>query len=214
MYLAGMINSILDSKKDRLIGRVLFTDVIRILNNAFKSKIPFRFKLDLNSELKKNDFAVSGFYYIKNDKSTIIISLPKKCRYLNLDEKRWSDFRFSISQVCQHEAIHHAQWSFRDRVNITFPRHIEFKTNSVARLEEREYLNDVDEIDAYAHDIAMEIKYFYPKKNPNIVLSKLKFHNKIWSYRYYRRVYRGSNWTSIHKKLLRKVFKWLPRIIV
>lgn len=209
-----MINNILDSKKDRLVGRVLFTDIIKILNDAFKNKIPFKFKLDLNSELRKNDFAISGFYYIKNDKSSIIVSLPKKCKYLYLDEKRWCDFRFCISQVCQHEAIHHAQWSFRDRSNLVYPKPIEFKTNSITRQEEREYLNDIDEIDAYAHDIAMEIKYFYPKKDPNVVLSKLKFHSKIWSYRYYRKVYRGSDWSSIHKKLLRKVYMWLPRITV
>lgn len=213
MYLASTINEVLESKKSRLLGKNTYFHIINILNRAFKKVEPFKFKFELYEDYGKGDFSVSGLYDMSEDTRYIVINLPKTFKTFNIDEAKWKEFKFALSQVCQHETIHKLQWQHRDGIECDrLP--LEFRSEISTKEEEQNYLNDVDEIDAYAHDIAMEIKFFYPKKDPLKVLQKLSRHKKIWSYVYYKRTFRGTNWSSIRNRLLKKTYLWLPHVTV
>lgn len=213
MYLADTINGILDSKKSKLIGRTSYHDIVDILNRAFRKKVPFRFRVELHRDYGKEDFSVSGLYDMVSDKKYVILNFSKTRKNFTLTEEKWSDFRFIISQVCQHETIHQCQWQHRRGITLT-REPLDFRMENSCKEEDIEYLSDMDEIEAYAHDIVMEIKYFYPDKNPYLVLRNLGRYKKIWSYSYYRNVFKGTRWDEVHKRLMKKTYFWVPYVTV
>lgn len=213
MYLASKINEILDSKKHRLLGRPTYFYICDVLNRSFKKVEPFKFRYETYADFDREDYSVSGLYDMETDIKYVILNFSQKCKAFNLTEKNWQDFRFSISQVCQHELIHQCQWQHKD-VSDYEHEPLEFRTKSETKEEEQDYLLDPDEIDAYGHDIAMEIKYFYPKKDPYFVLRNLNRYRKIWSYKYYKDTFKGEDWFDVRKDLYKKIYKWIPYVTV
>lgn len=213
MYLASLINEVLDSRKDRLLGAPTYFYIVDVLNRAFRKKEFFKFRFELHSDYERNDFSVSGIYDMDSDIRYIVLNFSDRYKTIKINEEKWSEFKFSISQVCQHEAIHKLQWQHRGDLGWEGAP-LDFRWVSTSKEEEQEYLNDKDEIDAFAHDIAMEIRYFYPNKDPHKVLKSLNRHNKIWSYRYYKKTFRGTDWKHIRNRLLKKTYKWLPYVTV
>lgn len=213
MYLAGLIDDILESKKSKLIGKSSYFHICDVLNRSFRKHEPFKFKFETYDEYSRNDYSISGLYDMEDDVRYVVLNFSKSCKTFNITEKHWKDFKFSISQVCQHETIHQCQWQLRDTTNLdTEP--LEFRNKTNTNEEEQLYLADPDEIDAYAHDIAMEIRFLYPKKDPYKVLSEINRHKKLWSYNYYKKTFRGGDWSIIRNRLLKKTYKWLPYVTV
>lgn len=212
MYLASVINETLESRKSKLLGRSSYQYITRILNRAFNKVDPYRFKYELCPGYKKGDFTVSGLYDMNKDVRYVILNFPKRCQYFYVDDQNWNNFKFAISQVCQHESIHQIQWQKRD-VDYTDLKPLEFRSEDNLDLEDRKYLSDVDEVDAYAHDIAMEIRYFYPDKDPKKILSNIDHYKKLWSYFYYKDTFRNTDWSNIKNRLLKKTYQWLPQTV-
>lgn len=214
MYLAGLINDVLESKKDKLIGRSSYFYITSVLNRAFSRKEPFKFRYETFEDYSREDYSVSGMYDMDEDVKYIILNFPKSCKTFTLRPEKWKEFKFAVSQVCQHEAIHQCQWSMvsdpslRDRQKEKLDFRIEQDD------EDMDYLADPDEIDAYAHDIAMEIKFFYPKKDPYKVLQNINKHKKLWSYNYYKKTFKGEDWEEIRHHLFKKTYKWIPYVNV
>jgi hypothetical protein len=213
MYLASLVDELLESKKEKLIGRNTFSDIIKILNRTFCRKLPFKFSFVIEKNLKKDEYAISGLYDIDSDIKYIIFSFCGKSKYLDL--RNWIDFKFTVSQVCQHESIHQCQWQRRDpdsykRLEVDF-RDL---TNSL-KMEQR-YLSDPDEIDAYGHDLAMEIKRYYSKEPPSNVIKKINKVKKLNTYSYYKKTFSNdiAKWKKIRVKLLKKTTQWLPYVTV
>lgn len=213
MYLADTIHEVLDSKKDKLFAAPTYSSITGILNRAFNRCEPFKFKYELYDDYGEDDFSVSGLYDMESEIRYVILNFSKNAKTFTFDQEKWKEFRFAVSQTCQHEAIHKCQWQNRDEVECD-KELIDTRFMAGSSSEEREYLSDVDEIDAYAHDIAMEILFFYPKKNPYKVLRELKKHRKIWSYRYFRSTFKGTEWSKVRNRLLKKTFLWLPHVKV
>lgn len=213
MYLAGLIDDILESKKDKLVGRSTYFYICNVLNRAFKPHDPYKFKFETYEEYDKNDYSISGVYDMDEDTKYIVLNFPKSCKTFTLKSDKWEEFKFGISQVCQHESIHQCQWSYRNPDCYPEREQLDFR-NKENREEDQEYLADPDEIDAYAHDIAMEIKFYYPKKDPHKVLQNANRYRKLWSYKYYRNTFKGEDWSEIRHLLLKKTFKWLPHVRV
>lgn len=212
MYLAETINGVLDSKKHKLIGKSTHFYICGVLNRAFQSVEPFKFKFETYDGYGKEDYSVSGIYDQESDKKYIILNFSKNSKKFNITPQKWEEFKFAISQVCQHEAIHQCQWS---RVSDPSLRSISEKLDF--RLEQdsgddKSYLADPDEIDAYGHDIAMEIKFCYPKKDPYKVLGDINKHRKLWSYNYYKKTFKNHEWSEIKKRLLKKTYEWIPYV--
>lgn len=214
MYLAKDIDAVLESKKDRLIGRSSYFHVCHVLNRSFQKIHPFKFKFETYTEYQKNDYSISGLYDHDTVTKYIIFNFSKSCKFFHLPEKGWKEFKFGVSQVCQHESIHECQWQHRD--DSMYERApLEFRSALPdSKEEEMEYLSDTDEIDAYAHDIAMEIMHYYPKKNPYEVLRNIQKHRKLWSYTYYKKTFKGEDWDYIKHLLYKKTYKWIPYVHV
>lgn len=213
MYLAKIINEVLDSKKDRFTKGVSYQTAVNTLNRAFRDKESFKFRYELYKDYARSDFSVSGLYDMEKNTKYIILNFPKNNKTIRFNDTTWKDFKFAVSQVCQHEAIHELQWQHRNGVKRERTPLI-FRNHSCTLEEEQNYLLDVDEVDAYAHDIAMEIKFFYPTKNPYSVLRKVGRHKKIWSYHFYRKTFKGTDWSPVRNRLLKKAYQWMPYVTV
>lgn len=207
MYLSEKINEALEKKKHKFVGVNGYYKIIYNLNRILGSK-DLKFKHESFSELDEESYSIAGLYDMTTDIRYVIINFSDKNLDFDLPEEGWEDFKFYLSQVIQHETIHKDQWQHRDRDED--PVKLDFRNLSGTKEEERSYLSDLDEIDAYAHDIAMEIKYFYPKKDPYDVLKHISKTRKLCSYNYYRKIFRGCDWSMIKNKLLLKTFKWMP----
>lgn len=213
MYLASTIDETIESSKSKLLGRSSYQYITGVLNRAFNKVDPYKFKFELSKGYKKGDFSVSGLYDMNRDIKYIILNFPKRCMYFNIHESNWRNFKFAISQVCQHESIHQCQWQKRD-IDSTERPPLEFRCEDSLDLEDRRYLSDADEVDAYAHDIAMEIRYFYPDKDPELVLTNIDRYRKLWSYFYYKETFKNTDWSNIQNRLLKKTYQWLPKTVV
>ena len=211
MYLAPVIDRILESKKSKLIGRSSYFYITSLLNRAFSKVEPFKFRYETYNDYGREDFSVSGLFDMETSTRHIILNFPKSCKYFKMDNARWNEFKFAVSQVCQHEAIHKDQWMHRTYVSTEYEEP-DFRNLVTNVGEDKDYLSDIDEIDAYGHDIAMEIRYSYPKKDPYEILRTISSRKKIWSYSYYKKTFKGDDWEHIKKRLLKKTFLWLPHV--
>ena len=209
MYLSQHIDNVLESKKNKLVGTVGYYKFISILNKSFNSK-DLKFKFESFSDIEEDYYTVSGLYDMAKDVRYVILNFSDRKIDFNLTEECWNSFKFFISQVIQHETIHQNQWMQRDEV--VEPVECDFKIlfGSSSKEEEMDYLSDPEEIDAYAHDIAMEIKFFYKQKDPYDVLRNINKLRKIPSYSIYKKAFRGCDWNDIKKSLLLKTYKWIP----
>ena len=212
MYLAQTIDETLESKRSKLVGWNGYYTVTSALNRAFGQK-DLKFRFETFDFIDKDDYSVSGLYDMFDDVKYIILNFSGKTIDFRLQPNEWKRFKFLVSQVIQHETIHQVQWLHRDpcdeKVQLDFRNF-----NGGSREEEKLYLSELDEIDAYGHDIAMEIKFFYPNRDPIEVLSNINKCRKLWSYSYYKKTFRGDDWQQIRHKLLKKTYQWLPHVTV
>lgn len=212
MYLAENFNAGIDSVKYKILGTPSAFYVAQCLNRVFKNdRIKFNHIHD--KTIDKYDYSVTGQYDFSEDVRHITFIVSATTDHIRLSEKDWKEFKFLTSQVLQHESIHQYQYSFRDYSMMKCQ--VDFRPWSLNIEEERDYLRDNDEIEAYAHDIIMEILYYYPKRNPREVLRDIDKTRKIWSYTYFKKTFKGTNeWPSIRNQLLKKSYKWIPYTIV
>ena len=213
MHLAPVIDQVLELKKSKLLGRLTYYQIAGILTRGYKrAEIPFKFRFETFEDYGSDDLSVSGLYDMEEDIKYIILNFPKETKHFTISEKNWREFKFAVSQVCQHETIHQLQWENRELDGE--PCEIDFRNLTGSISEEKEYLADIDEIDAYGHDIAMEIKYSYPKKDPYEILRTIDSRKKVWSYNYYKKTFKGDDWSKIKNRLLKKTYQWLPYVTV
>ena len=206
MYLNAWLNDHLEQLKHTLIGTHSYKFIVEQLNQKLKTE-GFHFKVRRNPFMGVKDLAVSGLYDIEKNKKIITIIFSKHFKEYTIERYFWKRFKFAVSQTCQHEVIHQCQWAFR-----TYDKHATYTSRyrfSQGNYKQKIYLSDPDEIEAYAHDIAMEIKFFYPKRNPYHVLKYANRFANLWSYQYYRQTFGKKDWKLIQPKLIRKTYKWL-----
>ena len=213
MYLAPAIDQVLEDKKSKLLGRPTYYQIAGTLTRGYKkASIPFKFRFETFADYGPDDISVSGLYDMEEDIKYIILNFPKEQKHYSITNENWREFKFAVSQVCQHETIHELQWQNRETDGE--PCTIDFRNLTGSIAEEKEYLADIDEIDAYGHDIAMEIRFCYPKKDPYEILRTIDKRKKLWSYNYYKKIYKGDDWSRIKKRLLKKTFQWMPYVTV
>lgn len=210
MYKSFEIEKRLNDNRHKLQGFISYKTMSRRLNSIFKDSNDLKFKFVKYSHLDVNDYLVGGLYDHFSNKKYVIFNVSVYCDELLIEQWMWSDLVFNITQTIQHETIHQNQLQHRKHVSEDFK--LDFKVLKGTIDEDREYLADLDEIDAYAHDIAMEIKHFYPHVNPYDVLRKISCKRKLNSYSYYKTTFKGCDWSSIKKRLLSKTYKWIENV--
>ena len=70
----------------------------------------------------------------------------------------------------------------------------------------------VEEIDAFAHDLAMEICYHYPEHDYKNVLKFINEFDRLDTWKIYRKTFKKARWNHVRNELLRKTYRWLPDV--
>ena len=204
MYLCTEIFQRLDEHQKLFVGYQRHQEIARNLQKVLK---PYHVKMKVhtNKTLERGDVAIGGEFYYDRTYQPIHLHLhfsPKaqgKFQWKN----KWEHFRFLVGQVLQHELIHQHQCQF--------PEHLDGNYYDM-NIDNKDihYFSELDEIDAFGHDIAMEIRYYYPNENPYSVLKTVSRRKYIYSYKYYTRTFKGMDWNKIRHRLIRKANNWLP----
>lgn len=197
MYLSHKINQAVSSLS--LEGKQSHDWITESCRAALK---PFGVRVthSYSQELSGYDYTVSGQFQSDRKRMPILL-----CIFYSLDfggsfqwtKTRRRQFKFLLSQVTQHELIHKHQSQYRDEM-------MGYSGN-----EMMEYLANKDEIGAYAHDIKMEIEHYYGASESFDVLRKVGSVENLTSYELYKKVFKGSKWNRIQKRLLKQTYKWM-----
>lgn len=210
MYLSKDIDQRFTQNRHKFHGFVSYRALTARLRSTFSNLDNLKFKLVRLENLDVNEFSVAGIYEQKTDLKYVIVNVSDYSDEMLFDNFVWKDFTFLVSQTIQHETIHQNQFKHRELCDEE--AEIDFKFTPLNTVEDRYYLADNDEIDAYAHDIAMEIKHFYPFSSPYDVLKSISSKRKLPSFSYYKNTFKGCDWSDIKKRLLLKTFKWIPHV--
>jgi hypothetical protein len=220
MYLAGKIHKELKTHfaPEELIGcEIPYGEISKRLNRILRP-MGAKIRVKRDPELKtkktsiKQNYTFSGYYETERKKNAIVLSVhlnPSK-RTFKFTKQNYNGMIFMFSQIAQHEFIHESQFYFRPDQAERKVRVYHSDKISKKRLEQIEYLREWCEIEAYAHDIAMEINYYYGNMNPSTVIKHIDKHTKLYSYMFYKRAFKGTDWNRLKKSLLRKIWRWIP----
>jgi hypothetical protein len=216
MYLAPRINRRIAAMRDVLRGSVPLETVLDLVQSALK---PFGIRVYLmpDDTLTRPDFTCGGLYDFQKKRQPIdiVLHFHEGNRCFNFTKKNWTKFSFLLSQVVQHELIHKCQYSHRQEIeNGGATLYYDIKAGEKSDKEHMDYLAELDEIEAYAHDIALEILHHYPTMDPYAVLSSINRRRRLWSWNYYRDAFKYSeDWSDVRHRLLKKTYQWLPIVI-
>lgn len=200
MYLSKKVDRNIDGLRDVFIHGDNCEKTVQKFNKVFKT---FKIKLNFEHVLQStNDYSIGAFYDDEVNRIFLTIYLDEAL-YPNffVKEKSWDLLKFKLSRTIQHELIHQNQYESRN-----------FIENSYDHENEKNYLKNYDEIDAYSHDIAMEIQFFYKNSEKTEIFHKISEKKLLESYQIYKNVFSEENWDKIRKKLLKKTYKWFEII--
>lgn len=217
MFLASKLHKRMEQilPPQKFLGvEVPYTELSKMFNTLLK---PYGIKArvardDSMNKEKSAPFVFSGYFDTQKKRMPIVITLhvPSAKDAVKFNKVRYNYLMFSLSQIVQHEYIHKSQFTFRPeesekRVSVMWDKNLPKE-----KIDQIDYLREWCEIEAYAHDIAMEIKFNYPDKKPEQVLKELDKHHKLWSYMFYKKPFRGVKWDKVKKSLVKKIWRWLP----
>lgn len=216
MYLAKDINQRIDRWAPKLWGSLPHTLIRRRIQACLQ---PFDVRVDLQPDagLEAHQSAMSGLFDSDIEVRNITISLHfATCvDEFIIDDHNWREFRFQLSQVVQHELLHRSQSERRQHLDNPYTLYYDIKAGRKSDKDQMDYLAEFDEIDAYAHDIAMEIRFNYPGQDPYAILRNIGRRRKVWSWNYYARSFRHSpDWSEVRHRLLKKTYQWIPHTTI
>lgn len=121
----------------------------------------------------------------------------------------WETFKFLFIRTALHEIIHARQFANGKRKwRVNHISHTRSKSISVQN--QRHYLSDIYEIDAYAHCCFYELKAAYKNFDFRQLSDRLSASIKSHSLKYYLRVfgYRGARDKLVIKRLVARIRVW------
>jgi len=197
-------------------GREITHRHLRKILNRFLKPFGARAVIERDKTLTgkpRSYLEVSG-YFLPGKRSTsvtVTFHMPAKTKNVVFSVGETNRFLFFLSQVLQHELIHKNQWEQSNKGGEIRT----VKVNHSARLSRKRvasiaYMSDIEEVESYAHDIVMEIMYHYPKENPYDVIKTIDKRRCLYSYSLFKRAFKGTDWTTLKKILLRKIYRWVP----
>jgi len=125
-----------------------------------------------------------------------------------LTERNVNKFLFQINTTMQHELLHRSQWLYRD-IDLHDSKSL---IRGKASNKQKTYLGNYDEIEAQAHDAAMEIRFYYPQMKPEKVLQNYFTDPKISipTFNSYTRAFGRDYSNPVWRRLIKKTCQWLP----
>ena len=201
------VGAICEVCKSKIIGQVYpVNDLIDIVGHFIARKFRVNVLHTSALEVDQNDINITAYYDQEHDEEgrisieIVLITNPVD-DYLIIDQEGWATFTDRLADSLAHELIHMRQ--SRDRGFQSF----EPRRKHVYNLDEAvRYLADPDEIDAYAHNIAVELQEC---SNPleslqNVQTLSTKDSVNLWAY-----VHAFSPNHPVIKRLLKKIYKLL-----
>lgn len=220
MQLAARINHKLEtSELLSYVGKPLpLRTLRRILNSDFRSMrvrtCIIKDPTMLQTPFKRTPVAVSGWFNM--DKRPIPITMNihvKNGNDLCLNKVQMNRLIFYIAQTVQHEYLHKLQSRKKPDIDTKDVAVYYSDRLSRKRVNEMKYLADPCEVEAYSHDIAMEIKQFYSHVGIREALRNISSLRKVNSFKHYSKAFKGTDWDTLRHTLLKKTWKWLDRVI-
>jgi len=149
--------------------------------------------------------AVGGEYH-SDDKRIIAFIHEPKFNKFKFTSKTWNVFKFKFIQLLMHELIHFMQ--FERRYGEYGKYYMSYrKTGKKKNDDERKYLSNFDEIQAYAHCIVLDLKFYRPNKSAKDLSIKGYCLSKTFSY-YLKTFNRDHKNNAALNKVLQQVVKW------
>lgn len=204
MYLQKAINNELHKILNSNIHNNLVQKFVDELNRSeFFKSIGCAFDYWLKFDIASIPMMIySGKFAWDNDRYPIKILLTECSNNLyvpnQIKEKKKSEILFDLSKIIQHELIH--KFQFESGGN-NFERYYNYFYPSE---DMKGYLSHKDEIDAYAHDICLEVTRKNPQGLRDDIVQNIKMHSQ--SYRDYTKVFPPNH--KVMKRLLKKVVKY------
>ena len=202
MHLSDKIDKAIKSIYHQFNGHMGYRTIDGFCRMALK---PFgiRTTFYFSDELDHGDFTIAGQYDSERKRQPIQITLVFSRNDIGHDfswnEEKRKKFCFELSQVSQHELIHKQQAEARNTEESGYV----VERDPQKQLES--YLGNKDEIEAYAHDIALEMKHM------GLSVSENPW-NSLNSYQIYKTAFDGSDWKKVHDRLIKKVVYWMENL--
>lgn len=206
MRLSDAIGDVLEKHRDEFMIEMKFKKLSSLIKKMFRK---YDVKVVEIRDVLDEYFAFGGEYDVEENYISITAYVPRsKKDTFRLNKSDWENFKFTLMQTLHHELVHQYQYVMRE--DLTWIRHYKIEAKGpMCKLEDRVYLSDKDEVDAYAHDLALEIKYYYPNKKLSEVFKNIKRKKCLSTYNLYNTAFRYTDWFNIRKVLLKKTYKWL-----
>ncbi len=179
------------------------------LSNYFKkwrTKIEFR-KEPSKANIYNVKVACGGEYDPTLRQSTIHIYTDHFDTF-KFRKDTWSKFKFRLIQVTMHELIHFMQF---DRRNDEWSNYVlpYKKVRQEKKNEERKYLSEFDEIQAYAHCVLLEFKQYVPTVPTETLVQRSKYKRDSQTLRYFLKTFNfDSRNNHAIPKLFTQIMKW------
>jgi len=216
MHLAKAIDAnIMESELVKSWGTTVTTSHFkRMLNDVLGQ---YDAKAVIQRETLKNTkvMKISGsysFFRKKGKKIDIVYHLDRRRKSIELNTRLLNRVIFLTSQTLQHELIHKAQYKkfgktfYTKHIPVLYSPYVQKK-----RKDNIKYLSLREEVDCFAQNIAMELVYKYPDKTPIESFKTLDKCNATL-YNKYKLIFRNTDWVDLKKVLLKKIWKWLPKV--
>jgi len=213
MYLGSKIWRRLNKHSDKLNGLLTHKQLQEEVQKLLK---PFGAKVELKQQdLKTKKFCIVGGEFIPGvvrTPITIFLYVDSNKPQLYISKSNLKNFLFILSQTLQHELVHKHQYQSSNNQKFYTKAYHYTLGSAKSGFRDMNYLATVEEVDAYAHDLAMEIRYYYSELDPKIVLKNLNDYDELTTWRIYRKVFRKTRWKHVRNELLKKTYKWLPYV--
>jgi hypothetical protein len=206
LYLMSKVNPALKTLEKILIRQMSHKEIVREVQKILR---PFGARVEVNwiPELEFGQVAVSGRFDAERSRQPILVTIFFSSNHRHIHSWKQGNrhaFVFELGQVLQHEMIHKSQYTSRQGDGETG-----FKVEQDAGTQERTYLSNKDEIEAYAHDIALEIVEHYGGRKRFKTATQIDRKKLVGSYKVYKKAFAGTNWTKTKKALYKKIYKWM-----
>lgn len=206
-----ILYSMLYSLNSEVVGKRLTTDQLyRKISRHLKQQLPIRIKKCIDNRLDSGHIYTGGCYYSDYDakgKMAIEVnySYHVKSQHFTMSSYKWRKISKRFADVMLHEIIHMRQ--FRARNFKSLPGYQSTAAITSER-KEQEYYGDIDEMGAFAFNIACEMldRFGY---DPGVISQymdsrEVRRHKNTWWYQYLK----VFNWDYDHtiiKRMKRKV---------
>jgi hypothetical protein len=172
----------------------------------------WRTKIVWRKELSKakmyQSYIALGGEYSPDDRQCILIIHTLDFDKHYFTPETWDRFKYRFIQTLMHEMIHFMQYDRRDDQwsNYVVP----YKKVGVKKKdEERRYLSEFDEIQAYAHCVFLDFKMFRPNVDIDTLLSRCQKKKDSKTLHYFLKTF-NYDFNNNHspQMIIRQIGKW------